>query len=242
MFRLYLPSWQVKRVQREIMEEREAINARINEISAQVLMRGSVQTEKASRSEMPQLQVTYTSPQVVLRKHPTSNVTEGVSITLQQKSVKSPIDEGGGDTNSSLEGITAPDESGAQELALDDPLSEVISALNAKYPPADNRTDGYKKEEVLAACFLLFKGAFKNNQLDLNLVDESAKRWLEKIGILDPEKGLPKIRFKKLLMRLDLLRLHHQLERIMKMTCSYCFTYPITPSHVCPSNGGGRHE
>jgi hypothetical protein len=205
-------------------------------------MRGSVQTEKASRSEMPQLQVTYTSPQVVLRKHPTSNVTEGVSITLQQKSVKSPIDEGGGDTNSSLEGITAPDESRAQELALDDPLSEVISALNAKYPPADNRTDGYKKEEVLAACFLLFKGAFKNNQLDLNLVDESAKRWLEKIGILDPEKGLPKIRFKKLLMRLDLLQLHHQLERIMKMTCPYCFTYPITPSHVCPSKGGGLHE
>jgi hypothetical protein len=73
-------------------------------------------------------------------------------------------------------------------------------------------------------------------------VDESAKRWLEKIGILDPEKGLPKIRFKKLLMRLDLLQLHHQLERIMKMTCSYCFTYPITSSHVCPSNGGGRHE
>ncbi|MFZ8857509.1 MAG: helicase HerA domain-containing protein, partial [Candidatus Caldarchaeales archaeon] len=37
MFRLYLPNWQVKLVQREIVEEREAINVRLKELSAQIL-------------------------------------------------------------------------------------------------------------------------------------------------------------------------------------------------------------
>jgi hypothetical protein len=159
-----------------------------------------------------------------------------------QNVVGSLVDEDGQGVNSSPDGIMATDESGVQEPTPDDPLSEVISALIAKYPPADNRTERYEKEEVLAACLVLSKGAFKNKQLDLSLLDANLKGWLEEIGILDPEKGLPKIRFKKLVMRLDLLQLRHQLERIVKMTCPRCFTYPITPSHVCPSNGGGLHE
>jgi GTPase SAR1 family protein len=244
MFRLYLPSWQVKLVQNDIIKEREAINARLNELSAQVLVRSSAQaqTKEAFRSESPLLpRITYTDSQVVPREHVASKVTESVSGTLQNV-VGSLVDEDGQGVNSSPDGIMATDESGVQEPTPDDPLSEVISALIAKYPPADNRTERYEKEEVLAACLVLSKGAFKNKQLDLSLLDANLKGWLEEIGILDPEKGLPKIRFKKLVMRLDLLQLRHQLERIVKMTCPRCFTYPITPSHVCPSNGGGLHE
>jgi hypothetical protein len=237
MFRLYLPSWQVKRVQREIVEEREAVNARLNELSARVLVRGTTQaqTKETFRSETSQLpRVTYVDSQVVLREHLTSKVAESVSSSLQ-KAVKSPAELDQGD-----EEIGQPVASNGpidkQLTPKCDPLKKVISALNKVYP------GNYAKEKVLAACLLLHNGAFRDGRLDLNSIDISVKKWLEKIGICKPRNGMPEFAFEKLVRRLATLRLNSQLEEVVKLTCPYCFTYPITPSHVCPSNGGGLHE
>jgi len=117
-----------------------------------------------------------------------------------------------------------------------DPLDAVISALSAKYPA------NYRKEEVLAACLLISDGVLRNGRLDLTSVDESVREWLERLGVFDSKIGLPKPTFEKMARRLAGLQLSYQLEDIVKLTCPRCFTYPITPSHVCPSNGGGRHE
>jgi hypothetical protein len=68
------------------------------------------------------------------------------------------------------------------------------------------------------------------------------KMWLEKLGVFDPKIGLPKPTFEKLVRRLVNLQLHSQLDAVVKLTCHRCLTYPITPSHVCPSNGSGPHE
>jgi hypothetical protein len=68
------------------------------------------------------------------------------------------------------------------------------------------------------------------------------KKWLEEIGVYNIEKGVPKFTFEKLVKKLVQLQLHDQLIKVRKLTCPYCFTYPITPSHVCPSKGGGLHE
>jgi hypothetical protein len=231
MFRLYLPSWQVKRVQNEIVKEREAINARLNEISAQVLVRGPVQaqtnqTKMTFRYEIPQPpRVTYVDSQVDV---------ESASSSLQ-KAVKSPakLDQDG-------EAIGQPIASNGpidkQPTLKYDPLKKVISALNEVYP------GNYAKEKVLAACLLLHNGAFREGRLDLNSIDISVKKWLEKIGICKPKNGMPEFAFEKLVRRLATLRLNSQLEEVVKLTCPHCFTYPITSSHVCPSNGGGRHE
>jgi hypothetical protein len=76
----------------------------------------------------------------------------------------------------------------------------------------------------------------------MNFVNPSLKAWLVKIGICYPDTGLPKFAFKKLITRLVSLQLNYEIEGVVKLTCPYCFTYPITSSHVCPSNGGGQHE
>jgi hypothetical protein len=117
-----------------------------------------------------------------------------------------------------------------------DPLAEVISALSTKYP------GNYRTEEVLAACVLIANNAFRKGKLDLSSISLSMKKWLEEIGVYNIEKGVPKFTFEKLVKKLVQLQLHDQLIKVRRMTCPYCFTYPITPSHVCPSNGGGRHE
>jgi hypothetical protein len=124
-----------------------------------------------------------------------------------------------------------------QEPATEyDPLAEVISALNAKYP------GNYKKEEVLAACLLISEGAFREKKLDVSSVSPTMKEWLVKLGVCYSDNGLPTFAFKKLVTRIAALQLHSQLDGVVKLTCPHCFTYPITPSHVCPSNGGGLHE
>jgi hypothetical protein len=130
-----------------------------------------------------------------------------------------------------------------------DPLATVISALSAKYP------GNYRKEEVLAACLLLTDDVFNKEALnnassvkDLDLsstmkfISPNLKEWLAKIGVYYPTTGLPKFAFKRLITRLASLQLNYEIEGVAKLTCPYCFTYPITTSHVCPSNGGGRHE
>ena len=125
-----------------------------------------------------------------------------------------------------------------------DPLDAVISTLSAKYP------GNYRKEEVLAACLLISDGAFNGvssaKNLDMSsvmkFVNPSLKAWLMKIGICYPDTGLPKFNFKRLVTRLASLQLNYEIEGVAKLTCPYCFTYPITPSHVCPSKGGGLHE
>jgi hypothetical protein len=117
-----------------------------------------------------------------------------------------------------------------------DPLAEVISALNTMYP------ENYRTEEVLAACILITNGVFRKEKLDLSSTSLNMKKWLEEIGVYNIEKGVPKFTFEKLVKKLVRLQLHDQLIKVRKLTCPYCFTYPITPSHVCPSKGGGLHE
>ena len=237
MFRLYLPSWQVKRVQNEIAKEREAINERLRELSARVLVRGSAQaqTKEGPRGEMSQLpRVAYTNSQAVLNEHLTSKGAESVSGTLQ-KALNSPaeLDHDGEELGRPV----APDGSiDKQPIPKHDPLKKVISTLNKLYP------GNYRKEKVLAACLLLHNGSFRDGRLDLDSIDVSMKKWLEKIGIRKPGNGMPEFAFEKLVRRLAALQLNSQLEEVVRMTCPYCFTYPITPSHVCPSNGGGLHE
>jgi hypothetical protein len=117
-----------------------------------------------------------------------------------------------------------------------DPLAELISKLRAKYP------GNYRREEVIAACILISDGVLRDGKLDLGSVNVTVKRWLERLGVYDPKIGFPKPTFEKLVRRLAGLQLHSQLEGVVKLTCHRCFTYPITPSHVCPSNGGGLRE
>jgi hypothetical protein len=255
MFRLYLPSWQVKRVQREIMEEREAVNARLNEISAQVLVgrvpgyespqpagtshlvnRADLQAQMAE-AKMVAAGVSQKAVSLPVREYVEPPAVEGerVAETLR---------EDGSPTVTSVHAVPENQESTSGY----DPLVAVISALNAKYP------ENYRKEEVLAACLLISDGAFDKEafrvssvkNLDMrsvmNFVNPSLKAWLVKIGICYPDTGLPKFAFKRLITRLASLQLNYQIEGVAKLTCPYCFTYPITPSHVCPSNGGGLHE
>jgi hypothetical protein len=203
MFRLYLPSWQVKRVQREIMEEREAINVRLKELSAQIL---------TGRMRFPK----------------SDNLAGGA----QEESAQ------GTSRASDAEDITqASDDVGEQEPVPGyDPLAELISKLRAKYP------GNYRREEVIAACILISDGVLRDGKLDLGSVNVTVKRWLERLGVYDPKIGFPKPTFEKLVRRLAGLQLHSQLEGVVKLTCHRCFTYPITPSHVCPSNGGSLRE
>jgi phosphopantetheinyl transferase (holo-ACP synthase) len=260
MFRLYLPSWQVKRVQREIMEEREAVNARLNEISAQVL------AGRFSGYEAPQRTVTQPAgighvvnrtglqAQMAEAKTVAAGVSQrAVGLTVRN-SIESQVSEDRGiagiireDNAPTVTSVPAVPES-QESMPGYDPLDAVISALNAKYP------GNYRKEEVLAACLLISDGAFdkeafgvssvKNLDMSsvMNFVNPSLKAWLVKIGICYPDTVLPKFAFKRLITRLVSLQLNYEIEGVVKLTCPYCFTYPITPSHVCPSNGGGLHE
>jgi hypothetical protein len=246
MYRLYLPSWQVKRVQREIMKEREAINARLNEISAQVL------AGRVSGYEAPQLTVTQPAGtgHIVNRADLQAQMAEAKTVVakVSQRAVSLPVREYAEPPAMEGEGVTEitsgplvnlPDSDGLKEqkpATEYDPLTEVMSALNAKYP------SNYKKEEVLAACLLISKGAFREKKLDVNSVSPTMKEWLVKLGVCYSDNGLPTFVFKKLVIRIAGLQLKYQLEDIVKLTCPRCFTYPITPSHVCPSNGGGLHE
>jgi hypothetical protein len=248
MFRLYLPSWQVKRVQREIMEEREAINARLNEISAQVL------AGRVPGYEAPQLTVTQPAGtgHIVNRAGLQAQMAEAktVAVGVSQKAVSLPVKEyiePQAMEDSGVAKIIREDNPPIASSAFDisenqepmpehDPLAAVISALNAKYP------GNYEKEKVLAACLLISTGAFRRKKVDMVSVDTTMKEWLVKIGACYPNTGLPTFAFKKLVTRLDSLQLRYQCERVAKLTCPHCFTYPITPSHVCPSKGGGRHE
>jgi hypothetical protein len=200
MFRLYLPSWQVKRVQNEIVKEREAINARLMELSAQILT-GRVKFPKSD------------------------NVAGGAQEDRGQ---------GTGRVRDAEDTVPASDGVGEQEPVPGyDPLAELISKLRAKYP------GNYRREDVLAACILINNGVLRDGKLDLGSVNVTVKRWLERLGVYDPKIGLPKPTFEKLVRRLAGLQLHSQLDGVVKLTCHRCFTYPITPSHVCPSNKGG---
>jgi hypothetical protein len=203
MFRLYLPNWQVKLVQREIVEEREAINVRLKELSAQIL---------TGRMRFPK----------------SDNLTGGA----QEESA-----QGISRASDAEDTVPASDDVGEQEPVPGyDPLAELISKLRAKYP------GNYKREEVLAACILITNGVLRDGKLDLGSVNVTVKRWLERLGVYDPKIGLPKPTFEKLVRRLAGLQLHSQLDGVVKLTCHKCFTYPITPSHICPSNGGGLRE
>jgi hypothetical protein len=248
MFRLYLPSWQVKRVQREIVEEREAINARLNELSARVLV------GRVSGYETPQLTVTQPAGtgHVVNRVDLQAQMAEvkTVAAGVSQRAVSLPVreyvepqvmeDRGMAeiireDNPPTVTSVPAVPES-QESMSEHDPLAMVMSALNAKYP------GNYKKEEVLAACLLISTGAFRGKKVDMVFVNTTMKEWLVKIGACYPNTGLPTFAFKKLVTRLASLRLRYECEEVAKLTCPYCFTYPINPSHVCPSNGGGLHE
>jgi DNA helicase HerA-like ATPase len=203
MFRLYLPNWQVKLVQREIVEEREAINVRLKELSAQIL---------TGRMRFPK----------------SDNLAGGA----QEESAQ------GTSRASDAEDTTqASDDVGEQEPVPGyDPLAELISKLRAKYP------GNYRREEVIAACILISDGVLRDGKLDLGSVNVTVKRWLERLGVYDPKIGFPKPTFEKLVRRLAGLQLHSQLEGVVKLTCHRCLTYPITPSHICPSNGGSLRE
>jgi hypothetical protein len=218
MFRLYLPSWQVKRVQREIMEEREAINARLNEISAQVLVRG-VKTTEVSNSGV---QIVNEQEATKLSK---KECGRGLGIELVDKGNLQDRDAGVSEGSRREEPVPRYD-----------PLKKVISVLKAKCP------GNYNKEEVLAACLLLSNGAYRDGRLDLESINTLMMDWLVKKGVCDSENGMPKFAFEKLVKKLASLEIYGQFEEIAKLTCPYCFTYPITPSHVCPSKGGGLHE
>jgi hypothetical protein len=117
-----------------------------------------------------------------------------------------------------------------------DPLDAVITALSARYP------GNYRKEEVLAACLLISAGAFRGRKIDMGCVNTTMKEWFVKIGVCYTNTGLPTFAFKKLVIRLASLQLRYECQGVAKLTCPHCFTYPITPSHACPSNGGGLHE
>jgi hypothetical protein len=251
----------VKRVQREIMEEREAINARINEISAQVL------AGRVPGYEAPQLTVSQPAGlgHVVNRADLQAQMAEAKTVAagVSQKAASLPVREYVEpqvmEDRVAAEIIreespptvtSAPAVPESQEpMSGYDPLDAVISALSAKYP------GNYRKEEVLAACLLLTDGVFNKEALnnassvkDLDLsstmkfISPNLKEWLAKIGVYYPATGLPKFAFKRLITRLASLQLNYEIERVAKLTCPYCFTYPITSSHVCPSKGGGRHE
>jgi GTPase SAR1 family protein len=243
MFRLYLPSWQVKRVQREITEEREAINARLNEISAQVLV------GRVSGYESPQpagtghvVNQADLQAQMAEVKTVVAGVSQGAVGLTVRNFVESQVSEDRGmagmireDNPPTVTSVPAVPES-QEPMSGYDPLDAVITALSARYP------GNYRKREVLAACLLISGGVLRNGRLDLSSVGESVREWLERLGVFDSKIGLPKPTFEKLARRLAGLQLSYQLEDIKKLTCFYCFTYPITPSHVCPSNGGGPHE
>jgi hypothetical protein len=248
MFRLYLPSWQVKRVQREITEEREAVNARLNEISAQVL------AGRVPGYEAPQLTVSQPAGlgHVVNRADLQAQMAEAKTVAagVSQKAVSLPVREYVEPQTTEGKRImkTTQEDSLQANLSIShglegqettpgyDPLAEVISALSTMYP------ENYRTEEVLAACILITNGVFRKEKLDLSSTSLNMKKWLEEIGVYNIEKGVPKFTFEKLVKKLVRLQLHDQLVKVRKLTCPYCFTYPITPSHVCPSNGGGRHE
>jgi len=144
---------------------------------------------------------------------------------------------GAGRAGGAQDSMPASDGVGKQEPVLGyDPLTELISKLRTKYP------GNYRREEVLAACILITNGNFRDGKLDLGSVNVTVKRRLEILGVYDPKIGSPKPTFEKLVRRLAGLQLHSQLEKVVKLTCHRCFTYPITPSHVCPSNGGSLRE
>jgi DNA helicase HerA-like ATPase len=144
---------------------------------------------------------------------------------------------GAGRAGGAQDSMPASDGVGKQEPVLGyDPLTELISELRTKYP------GNYRREEVLAACILITNGNFRDGKLDLGSVNVTVKRRLEMLGVYDPKIGSPKPTFEKLVRRLAGLQLHSQLEGVVKLTCHRCFTYPITPSHVCPSNGGSLRE
>jgi hypothetical protein len=142
--------------------------------------------------------------------------------------------QGTGRVRDAEDTVPASDGVGEQEPVPGyDPLAELISKLRAKYP------GNYRREDVLAACILINNGVLRDGKLDLGSVNVTVKRWLERLGVYDPKIGLPKPTFEKLVRRLAGLQLHSQLDGVVKLTCHRCFTYPITPSHVCPSNKGG---
>jgi hypothetical protein len=221
MFRLYLPSWQVKRVQREIMEEREAVNARLNEISAQIL------TGRMKVSDVEDISTVagITSQSVI--------AAEMVDKSSERENGEGLEAKRAGDTQE----ISVPGELRGRGLVTgSDPLDEVILALKKKYP------GDYSRDEILAACLLISNGAFRDGKLDLSSTDMNMRRWLTRIKAYNPKVGMPRHSFEKLVRRLASLVSPLWLVDIVKMTCPRCFTYPIAPSHVCPSNGGGRHE
>jgi GTPase SAR1 family protein len=250
MFRLYLPSWQVKRVQNEIAKEREAINARLNEISARILV------GRVSGYESPQPAGTQPAgtSHIVNRVDLQAQMAEvkTVATGVSQKAVSLPVREYVAPQNTEVKRVMETNQEDNPQVSLShshdlkgqettfepkyDPLAEVISALSTKYP------GNYRTEEVLAACILITNGAFRKEKLELSSVSLSMKKWLEEIGVYSIERRVPKFTFEKLVKKLVQLQLHDQLIKVRKMTCPYCFTYPITPSHVCPSNGGGLHE
>jgi uncharacterized protein YdaU (DUF1376 family) len=241
MFRLYLPSWQVKRVQREIMEEKEAINARLNEISAQVLV-GRVPRHEPQQSTSADRAVNQVDLQAQMAGVNTvaGGFSEKAVSPSARESVEPPAMEGeriSEITSGPLVNLLGSDRLEEQEPVPEyDPLTEVILALNAKYP------GNYKKEEVLAACLLISDGAFREKRLDMSSVSPTTKKWLVKLGVCYSDNGLPTFAFKRLVARIAGLQLHSQLDGVVKLICHQCFAYPITPSHVCPSNGGGLHE
>jgi DNA helicase HerA-like ATPase len=203
MFRLLVPGWQLRLVQNELAKEREVINARLRQLSAQIL---------GEHVKVPK----------------SDKVPSGAQEERRH---------GTGRAGSAQDSMPASDGVGEQERVPSyDPLAEMISELKAKHP------GNYKKEEVVAACLLLSYGALKNGGLDLSSADMTVRRWLEKLGVYDPKIGSPKPTFEKLVKRLAGLQLHSQLNGVVKLTCHRCFIYPITPSHVCPSDGDGPNE
>jgi hypothetical protein len=255
MFRLYLPSWQVKRVQNEIAKEREAINARLNEISAQVLAgrvpgyespqpagTGHVVNRAGLQAQMAEVKTVAAG---VSQKAVSLPVREYIEPQAMEDSrVAKIIREDNPPTVTSVHVVPESQES----MSGYDPLDAVISALSAKYP------GNYRKEEVLAACLLISDVAFNGEALNassvkdldlssvMNRINPTLKERLIKIGVIYPATGLPKFAFKRLVAKIASLQLSYQLEEIANLTCPRCFAYPITPSHVCPSNGGGLHE
>jgi DNA helicase HerA-like ATPase len=203
MFRLLVPGWQLRLVQNEIAKEREAINAKLKEFSAQIL---------GEHVKVPK----------------SDKVPSGAQEERRH---------GAGRAGGAQDSMPASDGVGKQEPVLGyDPLTELISELRTKYP------GNYRREEVHAACILITNGNFRDGKLDLGSVNVTVKRRLEMLGVYDPKIGSPKPTFEKLVRRLAGLQLHSQLEGVVKLTCHRCFTYPITPSHVCPSNGGSLRE
>ena len=243
MFRLYVPSWQMKRVQNEIVKEREAINERLRELSARVLV-GRFSGYEALQPAGTGHAVSQLGLQTQMAEVKTvvAGVSQGATNLTARNAVEPQASEDRGiagmireDNPPTVTSVPAVPESQGPMSGYD-PLDAVITALSTKYP------GNYRKEEVLAACLLISGGVLRNGKLDLSSADESVRKWLEGLGVFNPKIGLPKPTFEKLARRLAGLQLSYQLKEIAKLTCPYCFTYPITPSHVCPSNGGGLHE